>query len=150
MINTERLMIEMASAEQMAEIIHDEPDENLQIAYSEMLNGSIRNGEMRQWYVMWLIIAKCDYELVGKLCFMGEPKDGMVEIGCGIDEGYRDMGYGTEAVDAMTNWALKQEGVEYVEAETELDNIASQTMLKNCGFVPTGEIGVDGPRFRKR
>ena len=35
-------------------------------------------------------------------------------------------------------------------AETEKSNIASQKVLKKAGFVPTGEIGDEGPRYEKR
>ena len=35
---------------------------------------------------------------------------------------------------AMTQWALKQDGVLSVIAETELDGFASQRILKRCGF----------------
>lgn len=40
----------------------------------------------------------------------------------------------TEAVQAMCNWALLQNCVTKVIAETELDGIASQKILKRCGF----------------
>lgn len=40
----------------------------------------------------------------------------------------------TEAVRAMCDWALKQNGVKHIIAETELDGFASQRILKRCGF----------------
>ena len=57
------------------------------------------------------------------------------------------MGYMTEAVIAMTRWASEQVDVKYVEAETELDNRASQRVLEKAGFVLNGNIGVEGPRY---
>lgn len=40
----------------------------------------------------------------------------------------------TEAVKAMCEWALKQNGVTSVIAETELEVLASQKILERCGF----------------
>ncbi len=40
----------------------------------------------------------------------------------------------TEAVKAMCGWALKQNGVTSVIAETDLEGLASQKILKRCGF----------------
>ena len=34
-----------------------------------------------------------------------------------------------------------------VEAETAPENAASQKLLLNAGFVPTGQTGEEGPRF---
>ena len=50
-------------------------------------------------------------------------------------------------VVAITKWALSQPGVIRVEAETDSNNIASQRVLEKAGFIPTGTIGEEGPRF---
>lgn len=47
----------------------------------------------------------------------------------------------------MTRWAFAQQDVDFVEAETDPDNRASQRILEKCGFVPNGETGKEGPRF---
>lgn len=69
------------------------------------------------------------------------------EIGYGVDEEYRNQGYCTEAVKTLTGWALSQEGVQCVEAETESSNTASIRVLEKAGFVRSGEMGEEGPRF---
>ena len=38
-------------------------------------------------------------------------------------------------------------GVTAVEAETAPDHAASQAVLHRVGFVPTGTVGAEGPRF---
>ncbi len=58
----------------------------------------------------------------------------MVEIGYGLKEEYRHHGYMTEAVKVITEWALSQDGVKQVEAETDAENIASQKVLLQSGF----------------
>ena len=146
MITTERLTIRIASDDEMRTLISNEKDEELKKAYGEMLGCCISHPDMREWYAAWFISLR-DGERIGDLCFKGITDDGGVEIGYGLLTGYCGKGYATEAVGAVVEWALKQDGVKYVEAETEESNIASQSVLMKCGFVPTGKNGEEGPRF---
>ena len=145
-VKTERLEIHVSDRGEMEQFIASQTDEILKMAYSEMLSESIEHPEQRQWYAMWMIELP-DGTHVGELCFRGLGDDGAVEIGYGISEEHRGHGYATEAVGAVTQWALSQPGVSRVEAEAEQDNIASISVLKNCGFTPTGTFGEEGPRF---
>jgi RimJ/RimL family protein N-acetyltransferase len=85
--------------------------------------------------------------IVGDLSFKGLAVDGMVELGYGLRDGYCGHGYMTEAVKAISAWAVFQKGVTRIEAETAPENTASQRVLMNAGFIPTGENGEEGPRF---
>ena len=146
LIETERLRIYPATREQMEAAIAAEQDEGLKAAYAEMLEGCLKQPEQWAWYAMWNIEQK-DGTHVGGLCFKGLGPDGAVEIGYGILDAYQGRGYATEAVRAVIAWALTQPGVRVVEAEAESDNAASLRVLEKCGFVPTGKIGEEGPRF---
>ena len=84
---------------------------------------------------------------VGDLCFKGLPENGQPEIGYGLLPEYEHQGYATEAVRAACRWAFEQPGVTAVEAETAPDHAASQAVLHRVGFVPTGTVGAEGPRF---
>ena len=97
---------------------------------------------------MWMIELR-DGTHIGDLCFKGPGTNGTVEIGYGVLEEYQGHGYAAEAVGAAVSWALQQPGVNRVEAETEPDNRASQRVLEKCGFLPSGVIGEEGPRFFK-
>ncbi|MFR3971785.1 MAG: GNAT family N-acetyltransferase [Subdoligranulum sp.] len=77
----------------------------------------------------------------------GPAKDRTVEIGYGILPSYEGNGYMTEAVQGMIRWAFAQQDVDFVEAEADPDNRASQRILEKCGFVPNGKTGEEGPRF---
>ena len=145
-LKTERLEIHVSDRGEMEQFIASQTDEMLKEAYSEMLSESIEHPEQRQWYAMWMIELP-DGTHVGELCFKGLNDDGSVEIGYGISEEHQGRGYATEAVSAVTRWALSQPGVTRVEAEAEEDNIASIRVLKKCGFIPTGTFGEEGPRF---
>ena len=145
-IETERLKIYPASAEQMQALISSEKDGDLRKAYAEMLELSLRYPERREWYAMWMIELK-DGTHIGDLCFKGLGTDGVSEIGYGVLEGFRGQGFATEAVKAALGWAFGDPEVTSVEAETEPGNAASQRVLEKCGFTASGEYGEEGPRF---
>lgn len=87
------------------------------------------------WYSFWFLIRKDDRVVVGSTDFKDIPNDdGEVEIGYGLGKTHEHKGYMTEAVHTMCNWALQQNGVLRVIAETELNGIASQKILERCGF----------------
>ena len=146
MLNTERLRLYPASREQMEGMIASEQDEELKKAYTEMLEGCLRQPDQWNWYAMWMI-EKTNGMHIGDLCFKGLQEDGIAEIGYGILEEYQRQGFAAEAVNAAVMWALQQSGVTRVEAETEPDNQASQRVLEKCGFIPLGIDGEEGPRF---
>lgn len=147
-IETERLFLYPISDDEMQKKIDNENDPELKKAYSEMLRGCLDNPTDRVWFATWnMELKKQPQIIVGDLCFKGITEDGMVEIGYGLKEGYCGNGYMTEAVKAMTEWALSQNNVSRVEAETDPDNQPSKNILAKVGFVQTGEIGEEGPRF---
>ncbi len=118
----------------------------LKAAYTEMFNGCLQNPGQWEWYAIWMIELK-DGTHIGELCFKGIDNAGAAEIGYGIADDYQNCGYATEAVAAVADWALHQPNVRCITAETEESNVASQKVLSKAGFVPTGEVGEEGPRF---
>ena len=148
-LETERLRLHVASQAEMEQVTAKETNEELKKAYQEMLDGYLAHPEQGEWYAIWLV-TRHDGVQVGDLSFKGLNEDGSVEIGYGIKEEFQGQGYATEAVMAAVDWALKQDGVLCVEAETEPDNAASQRVLAKCGFVPNGIVGEEGPRFVRK
>ena len=148
-LETERLRLHVASQAEMEQVTAKETNEELKKAYQEMLDGYLAHPEQGEWYAIWLV-TRHDGVQVGDLSFKGLNEDGSVEIGYGIKEEFQGQGYATEAVMAAVDWALKQDGVLCVEAETEPDNAASQRVLAKCGFVPSGIMGEEGPRYVRR
>lgn len=147
-IETKRLKIYTASADEMLKMIGSQTDESMKTAYREMLQGALDHPDLWEWYAVWIIESK-DGTKAGSLCFKGLSDGGSAEIGYGILQNCRGQGYATEAVCAAVSWALSQPGVICVEAETEPDNTASRRVLEKCGFVLTGTFGEEGPRFVK-
>ena len=146
MLKTKRLTIHPASDAEMRDLITHTDDEGLKLAYTEMLTMAMENPQYRPWYAAWFIETP-DGQRIGELCFKGLSANGTAEIGHGILPDFQNRGYATEAVKAVTDWALSQPGVNTITAETEADNLASQKVLLNCGFLATGEQGEEGPLF---
>ena len=149
MIETNRLQIFAASEEQMVRFISTQSVDVLKAAYSEMLNGSLTHPDKWEWYAIWMIELK-DGTHIGELCFKGLSDEGIAEIGYGIADDYQGCGYATEAVSAIVDWALRQNGVVCIKAEVEESNTASRRVLKKAGFTPTGETGEEGLLFVRR
>lgn len=132
----------------MRSFIAAQSDGDLITAYTEMLSGCIAHPEQWEWYVVWMI-ELADGTHIGELCFKGIDESGSTEIGYGIAENYRCRGYATEAVTAVSAWALEQSAINCVTAEVERDNIASRRVLEKSGFSMSGKIGEEGPIYRK-
>lgn len=87
------------------------------------------------WHSFFFLIRKDDRIVVGSADFKDIPNEnGEVEIGYGLGKEFEHNGYMTEAAKAMCEWALKQNGVTSVIAETDLEGFASQKILQRCGF----------------
>ena len=145
-LTTERLCIRLSTDAEMQELISNTQDEGLKLAYTEMLTMAREHPESRPWYAAWFI-ENADGERVGELCFKGLSTDGMTEIGYGVLPEFQGRGYATEAVEAVTQWALSRPDVRCITTETEANNAASQKVLAKAGFTATGEYGEEGPLF---
>ncbi len=86
------------------------------------------------FYTLWLIIRKSDAAVLGSFCFHGEPVSGKIEIGYGLYNEFRNFGYMTEAILRMLEWTKKRSDIQYVFAETEIQNLQSRKVLQKAGF----------------
>lgn len=102
----------------------------------EQLEKTEKYPEDYLWHSFWFLIRKSDRVVVGSADFKDIPNtDQEVEIGYGLGKDFENNGYMTEAVQAMCKWALEQENVSHITAETDIDGFASQHILQRCGFV---------------
>ena len=87
------------------------------------------------FYTMWIIIHKEKMAVIGGICFHGEPdQEGLVEIGYGTDENYRNMGYMAEALSGLVQWVTGIKKVKTIGAVTVKDNLSSIRVLEKNGF----------------
>ena len=138
---TERLFLIPLQPDGMRALLARTTDPELIQPYTDMLNLSLAHPEQWVWYTAWGLYQNDSGDWVGDLCFKGLPENGQPEIGYGLLPEYEHQGYATY------RWAFEQPGVTAVEAETDPGNTASQAVLHRVGFVPTGTVGAEGPRF---
>ncbi|MBD8042207.1 GNAT family N-acetyltransferase [Arthrobacter sp. Sa2BUA2] len=81
--------------------------------------------------------------VIGTIGFLGAPVDGAVEVTYNIVPSRRGGGYATEALIALSRFALAQPGVERVTAYTDEQNDASMSLLLTAGFMPVESSGPD-------
>lgn len=115
---------------------YERMDEETQMAMKYNYVEALRYPDHYLWYANWQIILKSENKAIGSACFKHKPdKYGQVEIGYGTNSDYRNQGYMTEAVKALSEWALRQTNVNSVIAETYKDNPASMRVLEKCRMV---------------
>ncbi|MEU0738218.1 GNAT family N-acetyltransferase [Streptomyces sp. NPDC006134] len=99
-------------------------------------------GLLRPEWGMFALVRREDDRAVGAMGFHGPPdEDGRVEIGYDLVEAARGHGFATEALRALSAWALAREDVTSVFARTEPGNTASQRVLARAGFT---RVAADG------
>lgn len=91
-------------------------------------------------WASYFITHKADRMLLGTCGFKGKPNsEGMVEIGYEMHEDYRLQGLTTEAAQALKNFALASESVQFVRAHTiSFADNPSVSILKKLGFELVG------------
>jgi len=110
-------------------------EKEIAIAMKECLQAVIDDSKNYLWCTNWVIILKEENRIIGGACFKGKPDEwGNVEIGYGINEEYRNKGYATEAVNQLIRWALIENNVQAIIAETDKDNIPSWRVLEKNGM----------------
>ncbi|WP_231458983.1 MULTISPECIES: GNAT family N-acetyltransferase [unclassified Pedobacter] len=120
---------------------HNVISDELQEAIRETILPNVIDANKNYLYnTLWSIISKDDEKLVGDICFVGEPDaNGEIEIGYGTYEQFRNKGYMTEAVGRLIRWAATQPEVKIITASTEIDNVASYSVLEKNNFVKIAE-----------
>lgn len=104
-------------------------------AVEELCLAMKQNPKDYAYNTLWQFILESEAAIIGSACFKGVPDDeGKVEIGYGINKAYQNKGYTKEAVKEMCRWALMQDKVLKVIAETDKDNFASHKILEYCGM----------------
>ena len=94
---------------------------------------AVLDESLHPWQTYWLIVISAENVGAGLAGFKGVPDaEAVTEIGYGISPSYQNMGYMTEAVQALVNWALGQPSCQAVTA-TDVENPASRRLLEKLG-----------------
>ncbi|WP_418955359.1 GNAT family N-acetyltransferase [Streptomyces tritici] len=84
-----------------------------------------------------------DGEILGRVNLV-DVADGSAELGYRIAEKASGRGLATASVRRMVELARTAYGLRRLTAVTTLDNHASRAVLARAGFVPTGDLVLDG------
>ena len=85
------------------------------------------------FFTEFLIVMKENSHIIGSIDYKYVPKDGVTEVGYGLNPVYEGHGYMSEALSAFLEFG-KSLGIKRVMADTLKDNVRSQNVLKRCGF----------------
>jgi len=84
----------------------------------------------------WVILRKQDDQLLGMVgARVDEHK---VELGYVLAQKFWGQGYMTEAVKALVDWALKQDGIYRVWAVCDIENAGSARVMEKAGMKREG------------
>ncbi|MBW4573258.1 MAG: GNAT family N-acetyltransferase [Tolypothrix carrinoi HA7290-LM1] len=96
------------------------------------------------WYFLLKDVVTASI-LIGNGGFKGKPtSDGIVEIGYSILPEFQNLGYATEAIQALVSWAFAHPEVQQVIAETLPELKASQRVLEKSHFTYVGQGSEEG------
>ncbi|WP_328561145.1 GNAT family N-acetyltransferase [Streptomyces coelicoflavus] len=106
---------------------------------------SYETGTHRPVWGVFVLVREKDGRAVGGMGFHGPPdEDGRVEIGYDLSEAARGNGYATEALRALSAWALARQDVTSVFATTDPENTASQAVIVRAGFARVAAEDAEG------
>ena len=147
-IETERLVLFPYTQENLALFNRDLPafEERFGVLYrGEELDHLLRgfllglekeiaaDPEHYLFFTEFLIVLKDDDRIVGSIDYKYVPRDGLTEVGYGLNPLYEGRGIMTEALRAFLDFG-KTLGIRAVRADTLPENVRSQHVLKKCGF----------------
>ncbi|MFE9683088.1 GNAT family N-acetyltransferase [Streptomyces sp. NPDC006285] len=105
-------------------------------------------GVHRPEWGMFVLVRREDGRAVGGMGFHGAPnEEGRAEVGYDLAESARGNGYATEALRALSAWALAREDLTYLFATVDRANAPSQGVISRVGFTRVGTAGDDGEQY---
>ncbi|WP_086724004.1 GNAT family N-acetyltransferase [Streptomyces carpinensis] len=107
-----------------------------------MVVKAYESGAHRPEWGLFVLVRREDGCAVGGMGFHGPPdEEGRAEVGYDLAEPARGRGYATEALRALSAWALAREDVRRLYARIDRDNGPSQRVVTRAGFTQVGDDG---------
>jgi ribosomal-protein-alanine N-acetyltransferase len=98
----------------------------------------IRAAEARGLEFVWAV-ENSDGDVVGQIG-LRQVRPGSAQLGYAFLPEFWGQGLGSEAMEAVLDWATRQTSFTTIEAEAHSDNPASLHMLEKLGFVQRGSV----------
>ncbi|WP_234435837.1 GNAT family N-acetyltransferase [Streptomyces sp. NRRL S-813] len=109
-------------------------------AAAGMVAKAYESGVHRPEWGMFVLVRREDGGAVGAMGFHGPPDgEGRAEVGYDLTEPARGHGYATEALRALSAWALARDDVRRLYARVDRDNVPSQRVAARAGFVQVAD-----------
>ena len=150
-IETDRMKLALESLEGTRARIDAMSDEDRVDLSAEWLSLLASATNADPWILGFNMLRREDDLVIGQCGFKGPPDShGVVEIAYFVEPDWRGNGFATEAAEAMTKYAFKNEAVQMVRAHTLPEPNASTKVLTKAGFKHVGEVidPEDGPVWR--
>ncbi|MCR5664176.1 MAG: GNAT family N-acetyltransferase [Oscillospiraceae bacterium] len=147
-IDTERLVLFPYTTESLSLFNRDLPrfEETYGVTYQgeeldELLKGFLlqlereiaEDPENFLFFTEFLLVRREDGVILGSIDYKYVPREGVTELGYGLNPRHEGRGYMTEALRAFLDFG-RSLGIKTVLADTLPDNLKSQRVLKKCGF----------------
>lgn len=105
-----------------------------------MIVKAYESGVHRPEWGVFVLVRTEDGRAVGAMGFHGTPdEEGRVEVGYDLAENARGNGYATEALRALSAWALARDDLSLLFAAIERTNTPSQRVVARAGFTRVSE-----------
>jgi len=95
--------------------------------------------EQKEW-IDFIIENKDGTQIGWAVHYVSAPNFGWIEIGYVIIQEKRNKGYGSEAVQILTDYLFLTKDVIRIQAVTSVGNIASQRILEKAGYKNEGTL----------
>jgi RimJ/RimL family protein N-acetyltransferase len=120
--------------------LNDDNSKTFTLTYLE------ENPDAAGWSAWYFLLPESDgnSQAVGIGGFKGRPSRGMVEVGYSIMPAFQRLGFASEAVAALIDWAFSEPGVQLVTAETLPSLPASIRVLEKNGLQFLGAGSEEG------
>ena len=147
-IETERLLLFPYTQENLAMFNSDLPtfEELYGVKYrgeelDDLLTGFLKQLEREiaddpehyLFFTEFLIVLRESDTIIGSIDYKYVPRDGVTEVGYGLNPRFEGRGYMTEALRAFLDFGRRL-GIRTVRADTLKENLRSQRVLQKCGF----------------
>ena len=143
-IETDRLILrplQMGDAKELCLGIRNQPEfmyytnkRPISLEEQEKAFLTIENKYKHLDYYNWVFVLKDTWALIGMLHLSVTDKHDMVEFNYGIDNRYMKQGYMTEALKAITAFALDELQVNRIQGGCVVENVASRKVMEKCGY----------------
>jgi RimJ/RimL family protein N-acetyltransferase len=105
-----------------------------------MVMKAYEDGTHRPEWGMFVLVRGEDGRAVGAMGFHGAPdEEDRAEVGYDLAENARGHGYATEALRALSAWALARDDVKLLFAAIDRSNFPSQGVISRAGFTRVSE-----------